>query len=167
MGISLNSGTFNITDSLGDIKFSLDRRMPHILYNGIINIYFLRGFISIPKILALSLTAKYVDRSDEFILINNSLINTDDYFVMPFYKVNGGVADSGSYVISGSGSVMVREIIQPSTGLYLGSSIITTIVEPGILKIVCKHKFDRQGFTNIAGDDIINLAYRIYYGRFK
>ena len=160
MGISLNSGTFNITDSLGDIKFSLDRRMPHILYNT-------PGVISIPKILALSLTAKYVDRSDEFILINNSLINTDDYFVMPFYKVNGGVADSGSYVISGSGSVMVREIIQPSTGLYLGSSIITTIVEPGILKIVCKHKFDRQGFTNITGDDIINLAYRIYYGRFK
>jgi len=160
MGISFNSDSFKITDKLGNTKFSLDRRMPHILYN-------IPGVISIPKVLALDPKAKYVDRSDEFILINNSLINTDDYFIMPFYKVNGGVADSGSSVISGSGSVMVREIVQPSTGLFLGSSIITTIVEPGILKIVCKHKFDRQGFTNITGDDVINLAYRIYYGRFK
>jgi hypothetical protein len=160
MGISFNSSSFKITDKLGNTKFSLDRRMPHILYNT-------PGVISIPKILSLDPKAKLVDRSDEFILINNSLINTDDYFVMPFYKVNGGLADSGSTVISGSGSVMVREIIQPSTGLYLGSTIITTIVEPGILKIVCKHKFDRQGYTNITGDDIINIAYRIYYGRFR
>ena len=77
MGISLNSGAFNITDRSGNTKFSLDRRMPHILYNT-------PGVISIPKVLALSPTARYVDRSDEFILINNSLINTDDYFVMPF-----------------------------------------------------------------------------------
>jgi len=143
MGISLNSGAFNITDRLGNTKFSLDKRMPHILYNT-------PGVISIPKVLALSPTAKYVDRSDEFILINNSLINTDDYFVMPFYKVNGGVADSGSSVISGSGSVMVREIIQPSTGLYLGSSIITTIVEPGILKTKDKTVLVSGSVNNLA-----------------
>jgi hypothetical protein len=160
MGISLNSGAFNITDGSGNTKFSLNRRMSHILYNT-------PGVISIPKILALDPRAKLVDRSDEFILINNSLINTDDYFVMPFYRINGGVADSGSSVISGSGSIMVREILQPSTGIYLGSSIITTIVEPGYLKLVCKHKFDKQGFANITGDDVINIAYRIYYGRFK
>lgn len=160
MGISLNSGAFNITDSSGALKFALDKRMPHIIYNT-------PGVISVPKILSVNPTARYVDRTDEFILINNSLINTNDYFLMPFYKINGGPADTGSYVIAGAGSTVVREIIQPSTGLYLGASVITTVVEPGILKIVCKHSFDKQDYTNITGDEIINIAYRIYYGRFK
>jgi hypothetical protein len=160
MGISLQSGAFNITDSSGALKFSLDKRMPHIIYNT-------PGVISVPKILSVDPNAKYVDRTDEFILINNSLINTNDYFIMPFYKINGGPADTGSLVIAGAGSTILREIIQPSTGEYLGASILTTIVEPGILKIVVKHSFDKQNYTNITGDDIINIAYRIYYGRFK
>ena len=160
MGISLQSGAFNITDNSGALKFALDKRMPHIIYNT-------PGVISVPKVLAEDPAAKYVDRTDEFILINNSLINTNDYFVMPFYKINGGPADTGNLVISGEGSTIVRDIIQPSTGIFLGTTVITTIVETRILKIVCKHSFDRQGYTNIAGDEIINLSYRIYYGRFK
>ena len=160
MGLSLNSSNFTITDGLGNTKFSLDRKMPHILYN-------VPGYIGVPQVLGLNPTAGYINRTEEYVLVNNALINTNDYFVMPFYKINGGLADTGSYVVLGAGSTVFRQIIQPSTGIFLGSSILTTVVEPGILKLVIKHNFDRQGYTNITGDDIINIAYRVYYGRFK
>lgn len=160
MGLQLEKDNFNITDRLGNTKFSLNNRMPHILYN-------IPGITAIPRILSATPSADAVERTDEIVLINNSLINTEDYFVMPFYRINGGVADSGNYVVSGVGSTLLRLIRQPSTGEYLGSSILTTVVQSGVLKLVCKHSFVRAGYTNIEGDFDVNIAYRVYYGRFK
>jgi hypothetical protein len=160
MGLTLEKDNFKITNNLGDTKFSLDKRMPHIIYN-------LPGVLSIPMVIGGDPNISFVDRTDEFILINNSIITDQNYFLMPFYTIQNGVSDSGSYVISGVGSTIVRVIRQPSTGLLLGSSIITTIVEAGVLKIVCKNNFDRQGYNTVEGDDTINLAYRVYYGRFR
>lgn len=165
MGVILEKNNFTITDSLGNTKFSLDRRIPHIIYN-------LPGLIPIPTILGADPNASAVERTDEIVLINNSLINTDDYFILPFVAINGGYADtskgiSDNYVINAAGSTVLRIIKQPSTGIYLGSSIMTFVAESESLKIVCKHSFDRKGYTNIVGDDPINVSYRVYYGRFS
>lgn len=159
MGITLAKDDFTITDSAGNTKFSLNRRIPHILYN-------LPGSITIPTILSADPNASSVERTDESILINNSLINTDDYYILPFVRINGGYADSSNYVVNATGSTVLRVIRQPSTGLYLGSSIMTFVAESGVLKIICKHSFDRKGYVNITGDDIVNIYYRVYYGRF-
>lgn len=159
MGISLEKDNFTITDAAGNTKFSLNRRIPHIIYN-------LPGIITIPTILGADPNASSVERTDESILINNSLINTNDYYILPFVQINGGYADSSNYVINATGSTVLRVIRQPSTGLYLGSSIMTFVAEPGVLKIICKHSFDRKGYTNITGDDPITVSYRVYYGRF-
>lgn len=160
MGIVLEKNNFTITNSQGKTKFALDRRIPHIIYN-------LPGIISVPRVTEFSASASSIERTDETILINNSLINTNDYFLLPFIAVNGGYADSSSKVINATGSTILRVIKQPSTGEFLGSSILNFIVEPGILKIVCKHSFDRKGFTNIEGDVTVNVSYRVYYGRFS
>lgn len=160
MGIVLEKNNFTITNSQGKTKFSLDRRIPHIIYN-------LPGIINVPRITEFSSSATSVERTDEIILINNSLINTNDYFVLPFISVNGGYSDSNNKVINATGSTVLRVIKQPSTGEFLGSSILNFIVEPEILKIVCKHSFDRKGFTNIDGDVTVNISYRVYYGRFS
>lgn len=160
MGIDLRSTNFTIKDGSGNVKFSADRRIPHLLYN-------IPGVISVPTILGPYPNATVVERTDEFILINNTNISTSDYFVLPFFKINGGPAESGDSVLTGGGSVLLRIIRQPSTGLYLGSTILNTVVENGTLKLVCKHNLDRTGFTNIEGDDTINVAYRVYYGRFQ
>jgi hypothetical protein len=160
MSFSFNSTELVVKDKLGKIKFSLDKKMAPILYN-------VTGTIQIPAVLAADPTASFVARTDEFPIVSDDLINTNDYFIMPFYAINGGISDNSGFVTSGQGSVQVREITQPSTGEYLGCSIMTTIVENGVLKIICKHNLDRGQYINIAGDVIINVAYRIYYGRFN
>jgi hypothetical protein len=159
MSVILEKDNFTFTDSLGKTKFSLNRRMPHILYN-------LPGITAIPTILGANPSASSVQRTDEIILINNNLINTNDYFILPFVSINGGYADSGNSIVNAVGTTLLRTIKQPSSGTYLGSSLMTFVAEPGSLKIVCKHSFDRKGFTNIVGDDPINVSYRVYYGRF-
>ena len=156
---SFDSSGITIKDKLGNTKFSLDKKMSPILYN-------VTGVIEVPLILS-DPTLKYVDRTDEFVLVNNSLINTNDYFILPFYTISGGVSESLNTVTSGVGSVQLREIIQPSTGIYLGSTVMTTIAENGVLKIMCKHSLDKQTYTNISGDAVVFVAYRVYYGRFK
>lgn len=160
MGLVLEKDNFTITDTVGNTKFSLNRRIPHIIYN-------LPGVVPIPTILGADPSANNVERTDEIILINNSIINTDDYFILPFISINGGYADSGNYVLNAAGSTVLRIIKQPSTGAYLGSTIMTFVAESETLKIVCKHSFDRKGFTNIEGDDPILVSYRLYYGRFS
>lgn len=163
MGIDLNSSKYTIKDRTGQVKFSTDFRMPHILYD-------VPGTISVPKILALDPVADYVERTEETILITNQLINNSNYFLMPYYRINGGPSDTGSSVICGGGSVVLRVIRQPSTGEFLGSSLLTAIVESNTIKLVVKHAFDRRSLIsskNITGDDIINVGYRIYYGRFE
>jgi hypothetical protein len=160
MSIIIEKDNFLITDGLGKTKFSLDRRIPHIIYN-------LPGLNTIPRITEADPTASNIERTDEIILINNTLINTDDYFILPFISINGGYADSGDAVINATGSTVLRIIKQPSSGEFLGSSILTFKVEPETLKIVCKHSFERKGYTNIEGDDPIVISYRVYYGRFS
>jgi len=159
MSVILEKDNFTITDSVGNTKFSLDRRIPHILYD-------LPGLVGIPRILGANPNASVIERTDEFILINNSLINTNDYFILPFISINGGYADSGSFVVNATGSTVLRVIKQPSTGEFLGSTILTFVVEPNTLKIVAKHSFERKGYTNIEGDADIIVSYRVYYGRF-
>jgi hypothetical protein len=156
---SFDTSGITIKDNSGNTKFSLDKRMSPILYN-------VTGVIEIPPVL-LDPTSKYVDRTDEFVLVNNALINTNDYFVLPFYTISGGFSEGLDTVTSGVGSVQLREIIQPSTGIYLGSTVMTTIAEDGALKIVCKHSLDKQFYVNVSGDSVVFVAYRVYYGRFK
>lgn len=163
MGIDLNSSNFTITDRNKQVKFTTQRRMPHILYtvSGVV--------LDIPKILALSPTADYVERTEETILITNQNINNSNYIIFPFFRINGGPSDTGNGVIAGGGSIILRVIRQPSTGRFLGSTVMTPIVESGQLKLVIKHNLDRREETsskNITGDDSLNIGYRIYYGRF-
>ena len=81
MSVVLEKDNFTITDSLGNTKFSLDRRIPHIIYN-------LPGVVPIPTILGANPNASAVERTDEIVLINNSLINTNDYFISNLQPTN-------------------------------------------------------------------------------
>jgi hypothetical protein len=106
---------------------------------------------------------------DTVVTLSNSYIATSfqDSFILPFYKITGGFSDTESYIVSGTGSTIVRKIFQPTTREFLGSSIIDIVQENGELKIVCNQQLDRTGYSNIDGDSVVALSYKIYYGRFN
>jgi hypothetical protein len=160
MGLELNNRSFVIKNSVGDIKFSTERRIPHLLYD-------IPGSFNIPPILTNNPTANIVDEQNELILITNLNITSQNYFLLPFFKINGGPAETGNSVIIGGGSILVRIYRQPGTGQFLGSTILTALVDDTSLKISVSNNLDRTGIRgSVIGDDLINVSYRIYYGRY-
>ena len=87
--------------------------------------------------------------------------------IIPFFKISGGYADTNSLIVSGTGSVVVRKIVQATSRELLGTSIINVVQENGQLKLVCNQQLDRSGFANYTGDDSVYISYRIHYGRFR
>jgi len=165
MGISLNqNNAFTVTDAYGNTKFSLDKRFPHIIHE-------LSGTVSVPKIYApdVDYSTTVIDRIDTVRILSNTYISStiEENFILPFFKITGGVSDTESYIVSGTGSTIVRKIFQPTTREFLGSSIIDIVQENGELKIVCNQQLDRTGYSNIDGDSVVALSYKIYYGRFN
>lgn len=160
MGIELNSSEFVIRNSVGDVKFSTERRIPHLLYD-------VPGTFDIPPLLAGNPNADYADEQNELILVTNTNINNQNYFLLPFFKINGGPADTGGAVVVGGGSILARIYRQPSTGEFLGSTILTAVVEGNSLKLSVSNNLDRRGVPGgVVGDDTLNIAYRVYYGRY-
>lgn len=165
MGIVLDkNNAFTITDNNGNTKFALDKQMPHMLHD-------ISGTVVIPKIYAVGVdtTTTIINRTDELVILSNSYIssNIQDNFILPFFKITGGAADTDNKVISGIGSVIVRKIYQPSTKEFLGSSILNILIEDNNLKLICNQHIDKTGFVSIEGDTDVSISYRIYYGRFK
>lgn len=160
MGLELNSSEFIIRNAVGDVKFSTNRKMPHLLYD-------IPGSFNIPSILASNPNAGIVDEQNEIIVVTNPNINNQNYFLLPFFRINGGPAETGNSVAVGGGSFLVRIFRQPSTGQFLGSTIMTAEVAGNSLKISVSNNLDRTGVSGgVTGDDFINVGYRIYYGRY-
>lgn len=165
MGISFNKNdVFTVKNAAGETKFSLNKQMPHIIHE-------FYGTASIPTVLNPSITSRYaiVNRIDEVANLTNVnlSINKEDSFIMPFYKIDAGEAFTSNLIMSGAGSVLVRRLTQPTSGEYLGASILNIVQDQGNLKIVCNQHIDKSGYATISGDVAITLSYRVYYGRFK
>ena len=165
MGISLNqNNAFTVTDIYGNTKFSLDKKFPHIIHT-------FSGTVSVPKIYApdVSYSTTVIDRIDTVTILSNAYISSaiEDSFILPFFKITGGVSDTDNKIVSGAGSTIVRKIYQPSTREFLGSSIVDIIQEEGLLKMVCNQQLDKTGSLNVDGDVEVSISYKIYYGRFN
>jgi hypothetical protein len=163
MGLLFEKDNFTITNSIGDTKFSLDKRMSHILLSP-------AGTLTLPSLLSSNPTGQTINRTDSYTIISDPKITRTDFFVMPFYKITNGYADTGGYTISGTGSTLIRVVTQTVTGIVLGTSILDTVVEDGALKIQVRNTFDRVNNYNsslIANDTAVSLSYKIYYGRFQ
>jgi len=160
MGLNINADGFSVTNSKGDIKFLLDRQMPHILINQ-------KGNVTLGTLFAGNPSATSIDRTDEYTLVTDSKIKDTDYFLLPFFKISGGYSDTAGYTIGGIGSTLIRYIKQPGSGELLGTSILTPEVQDGVIKLVLRHTFNRAGYANVEGDIPVSLTYKIYYGRFS
>lgn len=162
MGLLFDNNTLKITNAAGETKFALDRQMPHMI------VVRKTGTLTLPSILSSSPSAETIERTDSYSIITDARIKTTDYFLLPYYKLTNGIADTGSYYICGVGSTLIRIIRQPLTGVILGTSLLDTVVEDGELKIQIRNTFNRSNNLNlIASDTAVTLDYSIYYGRFS
>ena len=162
MGISLNkNNAFTITDDLGNTKFSLNSKMPHIIHE-------VTGNVSIPT-MSLTVGQQTLERIDDVITLANTYISTDNAnnFIFPLIKISGGIADTGSKVLPSLGSTVLRRITEQSTGTLLGTSILDCVEDQGSLNFICTNNFDRGTSGFAIGDDAISISYRVYYGRFN
>jgi len=162
MGISLNkNNAFTITDSLGNTKFSLNSKMPHILYE-------ITGNMPIPA-LSLTVGQQTLTRVDTLVILADTYISTDNAnnFIFPLIKIAGGVSDTGGKVLPALGSTVLRKIKDQTTNSILGTSVLDCIQDQGTLKFICTHNFDRGTSGFAIGDDGITISYRVYYGRFN
>jgi len=160
MGLNINTSGFSVTNSNGETKFALDRRMPHILISQ-------KGSVTLSTLFAGNPSATSIERTDEYTLVTDSRIKDVDYFFLPFFKISGGYSDTAGYTVSGTGSTLIRFIKQPGSGELLGTSILTPEVQNGSIKLILRHTFNRAGYANVEGDVAASLTYRIYYGRFS
>jgi len=162
MGISLNkNNAFTITDSLGNTKFSLNSKMPHILYE-------ITGNMPIPA-LSLTVGQQTLTRVDTLVTLADTYISTDNAnnFIFPLIKIAGGVSDTDGKVLPALGSTVLRKIKDQTTNSILGTSVLDCIQDQGTLKFICTHNFDRGTSGFAIGDDGITISYRVYYGRFN
>lgn len=162
MGISLNkNNAFTITDSLGNTKFSLNSKMPHIIHE-------VTGIIAVPG-LSLSVGQQTLSRVDNLVTLADTYISTDNAnnFIFPLIKISGGVSDTGGKVLPALGSTVLRTIKDQTTNSILGTSVLDCIQEQGSLKLICTNNFDRGTSGFAIGDDGITISYRVYYGRFN
>lgn len=164
MAVNFTPGQFNITDSSGALKFNLERRMPHILFSP-------KGTITVPLMFSGRTNALSIQETQSNTIITNSMISSSDYFIMPFYKITNGIADTGGKTINGSGSTLIRVIRQLVTGEILGTSILDTVVEGQSIKLNVRNNFDITNLENLNlylnTDIAVTINYKIYYGRFS
>jgi hypothetical protein len=162
MGISLNkNNAFTITDSLGNTKFSLNSKMPHIIYE-------VTGNVGIPA-MSLLVGQQTLSRVDTLVTLANTYISSDNAnnFIFPLIKISGGVADTNGKVLPALGSTVLRVIKDQTTNSILGTSVLDCIQDQGSLKLICTNNFDRGTSGFAVGDDAVSISYRVYYGRFN
>jgi hypothetical protein len=162
MGISLNKNNdFIITDDLGNTKFSLNSKMPHIIYE-------ITGNVTVPT-LSLTIGQQTLSRIDNLVTLANTYISSDNAnnFIFPLLKISGGAADSGGKVLPALGSTVLRRVTEQSTGSLLGTSVLDCVVNQENLNLICTNNFDRGVSGFAIGDDSVTISYRIYYGRFN
>ena len=200
MGLVIQSDNVTIKDGSGNTRFTTDRRMPHLLfsYSGSIAVPNARGtcefsafpgvFDGSPFVMRGAFTC---DDTRDFLIATDARITSADAFVMPFFSVSGGDIDTAGGSITGSGSSIVRLLVDTS-GYFVGAMVLSPVVIGNSLILRVKTTaysgsevsnypyvddnfpgLDEAGsldlsqyhYTELSGTSS-TIGYRIYYGRF-
>jgi hypothetical protein len=158
--IDLTNSDFLITDTAGNTKFTTQRRFPHIITSTFFNNF------NIP--VAGGASSAYVEK---YVLATAPYIQLQDSFVLSFFKIRGGAADTAGTWTCGGGSIMLRLLTDSGSGTFSGSTILDVrptdkdpITNEGSLILNVQQNFIGGG---VNGNDAISIDAKIYYGRFK
>lgn len=187
MGLLIQNNEIQLTNASGGVKFTTAKRMPHLMYglSGTINVANITGSRNYGSGTDYNGNPVYgyfgfnCDESQDFLLATNSAIQPANSFILPFFQFNADYFGTGTGVTSGSGSTILRLLINPD-GYYCGAMILSPIVVGNslILRVKTTAKNDSGGFAsypfvNDTGPTVqlsntgLSINYRVYYGRFS
>jgi hypothetical protein len=164
MGLIFDSNQFTALNSIGAIKFTTSRQMPHILYS-------VAGSFVIDKVIPTGSTSGIIERTDSQIVLSTSQINNSNFIVFPYYKISAGFSATGDSTMSGGGSVLLRVLKSSDDNTFLGSSVLNCVVDTNEIRLECVQTINRfnryDNLIPVTGDDPLTVYYRIFYGRFE
>jgi hypothetical protein len=161
--IDLSSSDFLITDTAGNTKFTTQRRYPHIISTAIVNNF------NIPAA-GLTSTAGV----EKYLILSAPYIQLQDSFVISFFRIRGGAADTAGTWTCGGGSIMLRILTESGSGTFAGSTIIDIrptdrdpVTNSGSLILNIQQNNISDIYNDVNGNDAVSIDAKIYYGRFK
>jgi hypothetical protein len=164
MGLTVQSNSIVMKDSVGNVRFSTDREMPHLLHvaSGTMSMGDVSGVAHyIPQISEYGgtyvfngFTASTVTRHTA--VSNSSIITGSDAFVAPFITLSAGVFQTPSgQVMSALGSNVVHLYIRDD-GYYVGSTIINVEINAGKVELVARSEVSLSGNYQITNHSYTN-----------
>lgn len=146
MGLTVQNNNIVMKDGLGNVRFSTDRAMPHLLH-------VVSGSFTIPDVsgtanftLANTESGSYynfsglsVSQSTTHTAVNNpNVIAGSDAFITPFISISGGIfATPAGQVMSALGSSVVHLFIR-NDGYFAGSTILNVLAEGNQVNLTVK-----------------------------
>lgn len=197
MGLLIQNDAIIMKDGGGNIKFSTDREMPHLLNvaSGTFVVGNISGAATYNEVAGESGSTMVFSGFSASIVTRHTVINNGDVipgneaFVAPFVTLNRGVfqTPSGHYM-SALGSTVVDLFIR-NDGYFVGSIILNLEITGGKVELVARSEvavvgnytivdFPYSSTTpNTGGGTVsvpaaltgsgITVSYKIYYGRFN
>ena len=194
MGLTVQNNAIIMKDSLGNVRFSTDREMPHLLHS-------VSGSFTVGNV---SGSAHYIEQYSEsgnyyvfngytasndvrHTAINNSdVLSGNNAFVAPFITLSNGIFTTPSgHVMSALGSNVVNLYIR-NDGYFAGSTVLSVELSGGKVELVSKSEVSLSGNYTITNHNFSHtppssatsvpstlsgtgytVTYKIYYGRFN
>lgn len=159
MGLRIDPNKIILTGENNELKFTTERRMPHIIGNAAGQI---AHTVSIEDGYALAETNE--------IVASNPILASGDVFSLNFIKIQGSTGDTGNKYITANGS-LTATLYNNTNGDFKGSTIITTGPRgkgnSGVVINIRTAVYGWDGSVGAGTSYSFTIYYRIFYGRFQ
>lgn len=161
MGLRIDPNRILITGADNEVKFTTERRMPHIIGNT-------AGEIGHTVIMNEEGNAALSDTN--IVIATNAALVTGEVFSLNFIKIVGSNGDTGGKYITANGS-LTATIYNNASGDFKGATMITTgPTGNGNASVYLQIRTAVNGWdgTLSGGTQLsFTIYYRVFYGRFQ
>jgi len=161
VGLRIDPNRIVITGADNEVKFTTERRMPHIIGNT-------TGEIGHTVIMNEEGNAALSDTN--ILIATNPALATGEVFSLNFIKIAGSNGDTGGKYITANGS-LTATIYNNGNGNFQGSTLITTGPpgngEAGVFLQIRTAVNGWDGTLSGGAQLSFTIYYRVFYGRFQ
>lgn len=161
MGLRIDPNRILITGTNNEIKFTTERRMPHIIGNT-------TGEIS--HTVVMNEGGGWLLSDTNSVIATNPALTTGEVFSLNFIKIVGSNGDTGGKYITANGS-LTATIYNNASGDFKGSTMITTGPpgngNAGVYLQIRTAVNGWDGTLSGGAQLSFTIYYRVFYGRFQ